>query len=81
MSDEIGRIKGLLEFERIEAVSYSMRELIEDLSPELVHRLPPKKPQADKMQAKAENTATILGEYSCSRKPRLRRRSKSVVGL
>ena len=49
MSDEIGRIKGFLEFERIEAVSDSMRELIEDLWPELVHRLPPKKPQADKM--------------------------------
>jgi hypothetical protein len=29
-----------------------MRELIEDLWPKLVHRLPPKKPQADKMQAK-----------------------------
>jgi hypothetical protein len=38
----------LLEFERIEGVSDSMRELIEDLWPELVHRLPPKKPQADK---------------------------------
>jgi len=34
MSDEIGRIKGFLEFERIEAVSDSMRELIEDLWPE-----------------------------------------------
>jgi hypothetical protein len=56
------RVKGLLEFERIEGVSDSMRELIEDLWPELVHRLPPKKPQADKLQAKAENTATILGE-------------------
>jgi hypothetical protein len=47
VSDEIGRIKGFLEFERIEAVSDSMRELIEDLWPELVHRLPQKKPQAD----------------------------------
>jgi hypothetical protein len=46
MSDEIGRIKGFLEFERIEAVSDSMRELIEDLWPELVHRLQKKKPQA-----------------------------------
>jgi hypothetical protein len=30
----------------IEAVSDPMRELIEDLWPELVHKLPPKKPQA-----------------------------------
>jgi hypothetical protein len=48
LSDEIGRVKGLLEFERIEGVSDSMRELIEDLWPELVHRLPLKKPQAEK---------------------------------
>jgi hypothetical protein len=46
MSDEIGRIKEFLEFEGFEAVSDSMRELIEDLWPELVHKLPPKKPQA-----------------------------------
>ena len=46
MSDEIGRIKELFELERIEAVSDSMRELIEDLWPDLVHKLPPKKPQA-----------------------------------
>jgi hypothetical protein len=46
MSDEIGRIKEFLEFECIEVVSDSMRELIEDLWPELVHKLTPKKPQA-----------------------------------
>jgi hypothetical protein len=46
MSDEIGRIKEFLEFECFEAISDSMRELIEDLWPELVHKLPPKKPQA-----------------------------------
>jgi hypothetical protein len=42
-SDEIERIhKEVLEFERIEAISEPMRELIEDLWPELVHKLPPK---------------------------------------
>ena len=41
-----GGLKGFLEFERIEAASDSMRELIEDLWPDLVHKLPPKKPQA-----------------------------------
>jgi hypothetical protein len=47
MPDEIERIhKEVLSFERIEAVSDPMRELIEDLWPELVHKLPPKKPQA-----------------------------------
>ena len=35
----------VLEFERIEAISDPMRELIEDLWPELVHKLPPKRPQ------------------------------------
>jgi hypothetical protein len=45
-ADEIERIhEEVLEFERIEAVSDQMRELIEDLWPELVHKLPPKKPQ------------------------------------
>jgi hypothetical protein len=45
-SDEIKRIhKEVLKFERIEAVSDSMRALIEDLWPELVHKLPPKKLQ------------------------------------
>lgn len=34
----------LLEFERIEAVSDSMRELIEAVWPELVHKLPPREP-------------------------------------
>ncbi len=39
-SDETERIhKGVLEFERIEAISDPMRELIEDLWPELVHKL------------------------------------------
>jgi hypothetical protein len=47
MPDEIERIhKDLLQFERIEAVSDPMRELIEELWPELVHKLPPKTPQA-----------------------------------
>jgi hypothetical protein len=47
MPDEIERIhKEVLSFERIEAVSDPMRELIEDLWPELVHKLPSKKPQA-----------------------------------
>jgi hypothetical protein len=45
-SDEIERIhKEVLEFEYIEAISDPMRELIEDLWPELVHKLPPKRPQ------------------------------------
>jgi hypothetical protein len=35
----------ILKFERIEAVSDPMRELIEDLWPELLDRLPPKRPQ------------------------------------
>jgi hypothetical protein len=52
--DVVGRIykanaapvhKEVLEFDRIEAVSDPMRELIEDLWPELVHKLPPKRPQ------------------------------------
>ena len=47
MPDEIERIhKEVLQFERIEAVSDPMRELIEDLWPELVHKLPPKEPQS-----------------------------------
>jgi hypothetical protein len=47
MPDEIERIhKDLLQFERIEAISDPMRELIEELCPELVHKLPPKTPQA-----------------------------------
>jgi hypothetical protein len=45
-SDEIERIhKEVLKFERIEAVFDPMRELIEELWPELVHKLPPKRPQ------------------------------------
>jgi hypothetical protein len=43
MPDEIERIhKDLLQFERIEAISDPMRELVEDLWPELVHKLPPR---------------------------------------
>jgi hypothetical protein len=37
--------KELLEFKRIDVVSDEMRAVIEDLWPELVHKLPPKKPQ------------------------------------
>jgi len=45
-SDEIERIQQRSpQIERIEAISNPMRELIEDLWPELVHKLPPKKPQ------------------------------------
>lgn len=43
MPDEIERIhKGLLEFEHINAIFDPMRELIEELWPELVHKLPPR---------------------------------------
>lgn len=46
MPDEIERIhKEVLEFESIEAISDPMRELIEDLWPELEYKLPPKKRQ------------------------------------
>jgi len=49
-SDEIEHIhKQVLEFDSIEIVTDSMRELIEDLWPELAHKLPPKTPQ-DKPQ-------------------------------
>ena len=42
-SAEIERIhKELLDFKHIEAISEPMRELIEDLWPELVNKLPPK---------------------------------------
>jgi hypothetical protein len=42
MPDEIERIhKDLLQFERIEAISDPMR-VVEDLWPELVHKLPPR---------------------------------------
>jgi hypothetical protein len=45
-SDEIEQThKEVLEFEQIDAISDPMRELIEDLWPELVYKLPPKKPQ------------------------------------
>jgi hypothetical protein len=37
--------KELLEFEHIDFISDEMREVIEGLWPELVHKLPPKKPQ------------------------------------
>jgi hypothetical protein len=36
------RSMDVLDFERIEAISEPMRELIEDLWPELVNKLPPK---------------------------------------
>jgi len=43
LPDEIERIhREVLAFERIESISDPMRELIEDLWPELVHKLPPK---------------------------------------
>jgi len=42
-SAEIERIhREVLDYERIEAISETMRELIEDLWPELVNKLPPK---------------------------------------
>ena len=42
-SAEIERIhKEVLDFKRIEAISQPMRELIEDLWPELANKLPPK---------------------------------------
>ena len=44
-SAEIERIhKEILDFKNIEDISESMRELIEDLWPELVSKLPPKRP-------------------------------------
>jgi hypothetical protein len=46
-SAEIERIhKEVLDFKRIEAISEPMRELIEDLWPELVTKLPPKRPHS-----------------------------------
>ena len=46
-SAEIERIhKEVLDFKRIEAISEPMRELIEDLWPELVTKLPPKRPRS-----------------------------------
>jgi hypothetical protein len=46
-SDEIERIhREVLDFKHIEAISDPMRELIEALWPELVHKLPPKGQQA-----------------------------------
>jgi hypothetical protein len=37
--------KELLEYERIDFISDEMRAVIEDLWPDLAHKLPPKKPQ------------------------------------
>jgi hypothetical protein len=52
MSDEIERIhKEVLKFERIEAVSDPMRELIEDLWPELVHKLRRRSPPVRRNQS------------------------------
>jgi hypothetical protein len=46
-SAQIERIhKEVLDFKRIEAISDPMRELIEDLWPELVTKLPPKRPHS-----------------------------------
>jgi hypothetical protein len=46
-SAEIERIhREVLDFERIEAICERMRELIEDLWPELVTKLPPKRPHS-----------------------------------
>jgi hypothetical protein len=43
LPEEIQRIhQEIVSFERIEAISDPMRELIEDLWPELVNKLPPK---------------------------------------
>jgi hypothetical protein len=38
--------KELLEFDDIEHITDDMRAVIEDLWPELVYKLPPKKPQS-----------------------------------
>ena len=35
----------ILDVEHIGIISDEMREVVEELSPELVHKLPPKKPQ------------------------------------
>jgi hypothetical protein len=44
LPDEIEQIhKEVLEFERIDAISDPMRELIEELWPQLAHKLPPPK--------------------------------------
>ncbi len=52
-SDEIERIhKEVLKLERIEAVSDPMRELIEDLWPELVHKLPRRRGRRDKQNVR-----------------------------
>jgi hypothetical protein len=37
--------KELLEYEHIDFISDEMREVVEELWPELAHKLPPKKPQ------------------------------------
>ena len=45
MPDELERMrKEILEFERIETVFDEMRDLVEQLWPELMHKLTPKKP-------------------------------------
>jgi hypothetical protein len=46
-SAEIERIhKEVLDFKHVEAISEPMRDLIEDLWPELVTKLPPKRPHS-----------------------------------
>ena len=44
--------KEILGFERIEAVSDEMRALIEELWPELVHKLPPKGGRSEKKKGR-----------------------------
>jgi hypothetical protein len=41
-----GLHRELLDFDDIEHITDGMRAVIEDLWPELVHKLPPKKPQS-----------------------------------
>ena len=46
MSADLKRLhKYMLDVEHIGIISDEMREVVEELSPELVHKLPPKKPQ------------------------------------
>jgi hypothetical protein len=60
ISDEIQRIhKAILKFKRIKAISDRMRELIEGLWPELVHKLPPKSVRLHDLWAGTENYVSI----------------------
>jgi hypothetical protein len=66
MPDEIERIhKEVLGFERIKALSDPMRELIEELWPELIHKLPPKNHMTDMrsgLRRFAESTRLPAGD-------------------